>query len=132
MKATKLSNPGMTFHQSDDGTIHIKEIIPGGLFAETDLRPGLIVLSVNDVDCTGKSLIQVTNMVRTTDEGSLTVRAVPVAQTIPLWFTRTQEEIEQHGKIQQACERKCCCTGCLIVVVAFFILLFLFIRNPPL
>jgi len=67
------------------------------LFAETDLSPGSVLLSVNDDECTGKSLALVTNMVRTA-EASLTVVALPAAQVIPFLPARTMEEVMADEK----------------------------------
>ena len=53
IKNTRDTKPGIRLYQFEDGSIQINEILPNGLFAQTPLRKGYELVSVNNIECRG-------------------------------------------------------------------------------
>eukprot|EP00977_Amphora_coffeiformis_P018147 scaffold6233_cov129-Amphora_coffeaeformis.AAC.3 len=84
---------GLRLQQTEDHTaVAVKRIDPAGPFGNTDLRVGMRIVAVNDWECTGLDVDQVSAMFRQADrEGLLTVLVQP--EIVP---DTTTEELQQR------------------------------------
>jgi len=73
-KPTKDTKTGITFTNSEDGGVFVKEIKPSSLFLSTNLKEGMIVDEINGVPCEGMTNRQVADLVRDA-EGEVYIKA---------------------------------------------------------
>lgn len=75
-KETKVAKVGLCLRKGPDGLLTVRQVSRDGLFAGTILQEGMSVTKINNTETHGKSLEEVTSLIRQT-EGVLTVHAMP-------------------------------------------------------
>jgi predicted metalloprotease with PDZ domain len=74
-KPTSQTSLGLRFSSHSDGSFRISKIDRDSMFAQSTLHIGDQVLSINDIDCTGKGFRQASNFIRlVSGEVKITVR----------------------------------------------------------
>jgi C-terminal processing protease CtpA/Prc len=69
---------GLSLNYYDGGKIIIRNIFPDGLFADTDIKAGFVLVSVNGTECKGLSTAQAMALFTDVTEGEITVVAEDV------------------------------------------------------
>lgn len=77
-KEARSTPVGISFSRLDDGKVLISEIQRNGLFAVTDLKVGMEVVSINNIFCSGRPIDTVSSIV---DDANGTIRIK--AQDVP-------------------------------------------------
>jgi len=81
-KEARSTPAGISFSRLDDGKVLISKIQRNGLFAGTDLKVGMEVVSINNIYCSGRPIDTVSSIVDDAD-GTIRIKAqeVPSPQT---------------------------------------------------
>lgn len=80
-----------------ENNIRIHEIVPNGVFAETALRPDMILLRVNGMDVNGWPVSDVLDIIKHTD-GTLTLEAEKIGKN-PNKFSVCMQKVGEMGKV---------------------------------
>ena len=94
-KESKEVKAGIRFTQDNNGLIRVQGIVPDSLFATNapEIQPGMIIFSINNVQCTGKASSEVAQLIREA-EGTITILAYEQLST-------TAERIVIHKETEK-------------------------------